>query len=185
MKDSLYNLGKASLIVLGVSGLVLVAATMPNAIQALSPLVKKQRGKVNRRSLERALKRLQKERLVEFVSKGGKTYLQVTNQGKKKLREFDFDTLVLPVPQVWDRHWTVVLFDIPESKKVGRDAISRKFREIGFYALQRSVLVHPSDCRDEIDFIAKTFGLERFALHFRVPSLGYAEARARSHFNLL
>lgn len=179
------NLGKATLMVLGAGGLILLAATAPNAIQALAPLIQKKRGKTNVRSLERALRRLQNERLIEFVSEKGKTYLKVTEHGKKRLREFEFDALKLGIPTSWDKNWTIVLFDIPESKKPARDALGRKLRDIGMYTLHRSVLVHPIDCRDEVDFIVKTFGLEKFVIHFRAPSLGYGEVRARSNFELI
>jgi len=180
-----YFIGKTVLSIIGTGALVLSAAAVPNAAQMLAPLVAKRRGKTNRRALERTIHALQRQRLIEFVPHHGKIVMRITEGGKKKLREFDFDTMSLAVPQHWNKQWTVILFDIPEEKKSARDALRRKLRDLQCYALHRSVFVHPADGRDEIDFVIQTFGIQNYVIHFRTPSLGYGEGRARAHFKLL
>ena len=185
IRNSWYSIGKTALSILGAGALVVTAATVPNAVQALAPLVAKRRGKTNTRALERSLHTLQRQRLVEFVPYKGNTAIQITEDGKKKLREFEFEKMTLSVPKHWDKQWTVILFDIPEERKSARDALRRKLRDLQCYPLHRSVFVHPADCRDEIDFVVQTFELHKYIIHFRVPSLGYGEGRARIHFKLL
>src|SRR3989344_4593151 len=56
-------------------------------------------------------------------------------------------------PARWDKLWRLVIFDIPEEERTGRMALAAKLKELGFYPLQKSVFIHPYECKDEIDFI--------------------------------
>ena len=64
--------------------------------------------------------------------------------------------------RTWDGKWRLVVFDIPEKLRKGRDALRAKIKELGFYELQKSVFVFPYECRDEIDFIVEFFGLRKY-----------------------
>ena len=179
------SIGKAILATLAGGAIIFAAIAAPNAVQALTPLINKGHRRVNRRSLERAVKRLKNKRLIEFAVKNGKTVLQITEQGKKRLREFDFETMTLNVSTKWNGKWTVILFDIPEDKKNARDAFRRKISQIGCFPYHKSVFVHPSNCSDEIDFITELFHISRNVIHFQTESLGNQEYRPRKFFNLL
>lgn len=177
------TLTRAVLITLGLAGLALVAVTAPNAIRVLLPLVSKQFGRdPNERSLERALEKLKKRRMVRFVLRGGKTSLEITKKGRKRLREFEFESMALPLPKRWDGQWTAVLFDIPHDHKRARDALREKLKRLGCFQYQKSVFVHPADCGDEVDFVSEFFDVGRFVTHFRAPSLGKQESRAARFF---
>ena len=63
-----------------------------------------------------------------------------------------------------------VIFDIPETKKKAREALRNKLKELGFKELQKSVLVLPYECEDEIDFIVEIFEIRRFVRFMRVNS---------------
>lgn len=178
------TLVKSVLAILASGALLVVAAAMPNAVQALAPLVKQKRGNVNELALKRMLDRLRERKQVKFVVRGGRTVLEITESGKKRFREFQLDDLKLPVPSKWDGKWTIVLFDIPENKKTARNALRRTLERIGFFPYHKSVLVHPSDAGDEIDYIVELFHLQPFVSHFRTPSLGKQEVYARKHFEL-
>ncbi len=179
------RIAKTVLSILAIGAIAVVAIAMPNVMQVLRPLVLKKRGGVNKRALGRVVKQLRERRLIEFVSRKGKVVLQITESGKKHFREFEFEALVLKVPERWDRQWTVILYDIPERYKVARNALHHKLRELGCFQYHKSVFVHPADCADEIDFIAELFQIKRFVLHFRAASLGAGEYRAVRHFNLV
>ena len=62
----------------------------------------------------------------------------------------------------WDKKWRMVIFDIPETQKKARYALRAKLKELGFYPLQKSVWVHPFECRDEIDFIIEFFNVSSY-----------------------
>lgn len=60
------------------------------------------------------------------------------------------------------RQMRVVLFDVPEDQKELRDALRMRFKRLGLIELQKSVFVHPYDCRNEIDFIIEFFDARRY-----------------------
>lgn len=38
----------------------------------------------------------------------------------------------------------------------------RKLKDLGMFNMQRSVFVYPYDCRKQLEFIAETFGLDKY-----------------------
>ncbi len=168
------------------SGAIAVAAaTLPGLALAFKPFLLKKRQKISRASLEAALKRFRERRLVEFVSRGGKVFLQITERGKRRLRVLEFEKLRLDVPKHWDKKWSAILFDIPESKKTARDALRQKLRQLGCFQFHKSVFVHPVSCEDEIDFLTGLFDIQEYVTVFRTPSLGKQEYRAYRFFGLV
>lgn len=183
------TIAKAVLLTLAVAGAVILAAAAPNAIALLKPLIKRMQktATVDERLLQRAIARLKKRRLVRFVHKGDKTILEITEEGKRRVREFEFEAIKFDAPtrQTWNGRWTIILFDIPEYQKRARDALRRKLKALGCYQYHRSVFVHPSSCGDEIDFLAEFFEISRHVIHFETSTLGTQEHRARKFFHLL
>ena len=180
------EIAKAILFCLVVAGAVSLAATAPNAFLLLKPLLEKgSTRRVNKESLRRAIKRLHEKKMISLSVKGGKTILEITEKGKKRVREFEFDEMALEIPKKWDKRWTIILFDIPETRKVVRDALHRKLVELGCYQFNKSVFVYPSSCDDEIDFVSEFFSVSPYVTHFETFSLGVHEYRARKFFGLV
>lgn len=176
---------RAILAALGVVGIAVAVAAVPNAAILLRPLIRKMHTRpIADASLSRSLRRMAKKRLVEFSMRNGKTYLQITESGKKKLKEIRFDSMKIEMAKSWNGVWTVILFDIPEYQKTARDALRRKLKELGCYQYHKSVFVHPASCGDEIDFVAEFFDIGRHVIHFETRSLGSQEHRARRFFGL-
>ncbi len=185
-KEKIGHVARGILAALAMGGLVLVAASAPNALQLLKPLLKKQKRKFHDRSLRRSLKKLGDNRLVEFRMENGKEVLSITEEGKKRIVMLDAvdDRLKLTPPHHWDKKWTVIMYDIPEEQKRARDEFHSQLKRIGCFQYHKSVFVHPSDCRDIIDYLSHLFEIQRYVLHFITPSLGKNEYIVRRHFNL-
>ena len=184
-REKIGHVAQGILAALAVGGLVLVAATAPNALQLLKPILRKRKWRFNDRSLSRALKKLRDERLVEFQMEGGEEVLCVTEKGKKRIVELHIENgLELAVPPQWNKQWTVILYDIPETQKRARDEFHFQLKRIGCFQYHKSVFVHPSDCRDTIDYLSHLFEIQRYVLHFITPSLGKNEYIVRRHFRL-
>jgi DNA-binding transcriptional regulator PaaX len=64
--------------------------------------------------------------------------------------------------QIWDKKWRMVAFDIPEKYRKGRDALRQKLKKVGFCELQKSVLITPYDCKEEIKELVKFFKLGKY-----------------------
>lgn len=172
-----------------VGGVLAALFVAPNLGVALKPFLKDDDRRTlrskERRRIREEIRRLRERRLVEIAVKNGKEYLQITEAGKQRLKEFELETITLPERDRWDKKWRIVMFDIPEYKQQGRKALQTKLVQLGFFPFQRSVFVYPHPCQDEVDFIVTFFELASFVAYCETDSLGQLEAAARKHFHLL
>lgn len=141
------------------------------------------RGAKDRYRVLRTLKRLKKEKLVNIYERDGTEVVEITEQGKKRILEYDLDAMKIKVPRKWNGWWHVVTFDIPERHKKARDAVSRKVRELGLYAIQKSLFISPYPCKDEIDFIGEFFGVRKYIIYMRAKD-PEGEEKLRLHFDV-
>jgi len=119
--------------------------------------------KINESYMRKAIKRLYQSKLVDYKeNKDGIVELVLTDEGKQKILKYDLDKIEIKKPKIWDDLWRLVIFDIPEDKKQGRMAFAAKLKELGFYPMQKSVFIHPYECKNEIDFIVEIFDLAPF-----------------------
>jgi len=51
-----------------------------------------------------------------------------------------------------------LIFDVAQLKRTYREALRGKLKELGFYQLQKSVWVHPFNCKAEIELLKDFFG---------------------------
>lgn len=150
MKESTKDLTKVILILAGATILVPALAISPGLGYVLKPFLKDQEYFPSR--IDSAMRRLQRQKLISITEKNGKVKIALTENGKRKVLAYKFEEMQLRKGK-WDGWWRVVIFDIPEKKKAARNFLRDKMSELGFYMLQKSVLVTPWDCRNEIDFI--------------------------------
>jgi len=83
----------------------------------------------------------------------------LTKKGEKRLLEAKRLEFKLKKPKVWDKKWRMVMFDIPESNRTGRDPIRKQLYKFGFLRIQRSVFIIPYSCQDLIDSLRDYFRL--------------------------
>ncbi len=125
--------------------------------------------KINEDYMRKAIKRLYRSKLVDYrENQDGTVELVLTGEGRKKILKYDLDKIKIKKPIIWDGLWRLVIFDIPEDKKQGRMAFVAKLKELGFYPMQKSVFIHPYECKNEIDFIVEIFNLTPFIRFLRV-----------------
>ena len=112
--------------------------------------------KINNRSLHAAIKKLYQSKMVVYRENNDKTItLVLTENGKEKTLIYNLDSIKLQQQDKWDGLWRIVIFDVPERFKKGRNALSSKLKQLGLYPLQKSVFIYPYECKDEIDFIVE------------------------------
>lgn len=120
---------------------------------------------IDQKELRKSIRRLYENKLVDYKEhKDGTTTIVLTRDGKEQARVLEYKTgeMKIPVPKTWDRKWRLVIFDIPDELKRTREDFRHRLRQLGFYHLQRSVLVYPFECDDEIDFLIEFFSIRRF-----------------------
>ncbi|MDO8560666.1 MAG: CRISPR-associated endonuclease Cas2 [bacterium] len=188
-KTTAYTLTTILLRAIAGGGLLAAILIAPNIAIALKPFLKQEDWKTfhekERRRIKEAIRRLRERRLTEIIVKNGKEYLQITEQGKKILRNFELDIITLPQKNRWDHKWRIVMFDIPEQKRKSRRVFQTKLVELGFFPLQKSVFAYPHPCHDEIDFVTMFFELGQHVIYCETDDLGEYETRARVYFHLL
>ena len=113
-----------------------------------------------RKKFAQAFWRLKKNRLIITNQKSDGTFVvKLTEKGKRKIKEFRFADMEIPIPKKWDGKWRIVIFDIPNKRNAGREALRSKIKELDFYQLQKSVWAFPYPCEAEIEFITELFRL--------------------------
>jgi len=177
----------ADILLIAAAGPIILASLfLPNAPRMLKPLIKwhKNWGKIKCQRIYEAIRRLNRKRLIELTQRGDKLYIEITENGKRLIKNFDYDNIELPSPKKWDKKWRLVIFDIPEKKNKERRALSVKLKDLGFYPLQESVFIYPYDCHNEIDFVCEFLSINRYVNYCLVESLDKREGDLRKFFNL-
>ena len=142
-----------------VAGAITIAASSPYFVNNLLRSYKRFK-QYSKQRIADTFARLKREGLIKMERKGRQIYIKLTAEGKKKANYYQIDDLSIKKPKRWDNKWRVVIFDIAEMKKSHREAFRGKLKELGFYQIQRSVWVHPFECRDEVSLLRDFFGLD-------------------------
>lgn len=124
-----------------VMGLAVVLVAMPGfglVLKDFADWHKKQNR--NRQYLVRkSFEKLRRERLIEMKETKNGTLVVLTENGKKKVLQFNLEDLKTLPQEKWDGKWRMIIFDIPENLKRARHSLRNKFKEWNFYPLQKSV----------------------------------------------
>ncbi len=162
------NFKKALLSIVATAGVISVALVAPNVLGAMRkigiPLQSSDSSAV-----ARARRRLVAQGLLVYEG----SRLRVTPKGESALRMFRLKDYATKRPQRWDGRWRVLIFDIPEHRKVLRDKVRHSLREIGFQRLQDSVWIYPYDCEDFITLLKADFKVGKDVLYMIVDELEY------------
>jgi hypothetical protein len=124
---------------------------------------------IDRAYLYRVVNEFHRDRLVSYEEMpDGTTKIVLSEKGKHKAIQCDFDTMEIKIPSRWDKKWRIVIFDVPEYKKLVRDSLRRKLQQLGFVEYQHSAFIFPFPCRDEIDFVVEFFEAREFVRYGEV-----------------
>lgn len=175
---------KNILLWLVIGGMVCVAASSPYFVRNVSKAFKNSRG-YEKKKVYDAFYQLRRQGCIKITEENKQIYIGLTEKGKKKAGWLQIDSLKIKRPKKWDGKWRVVIFDIAQLKKIYREAFRGKLKELGFRPLQKSVWIHPFDCRDEIELLKDFFGLSWEELRLIVaPDIGQDD-KIKKMFKLL
>lgn len=139
---------------------------------------------IDRDHLYRLVREFNQDRLVNYLEdKDGKITVTLSEDGIKNISQYSLDELSIPKPNHWDKKWRLVLFDIPEKKRKGRDALRIKLKELGFHEWQKSAFVYPYPCVMEINFIIEVFDLRPYVRQAELTNITN-EAELKIKFKL-
>lgn len=183
---------RALLATLALGGIVITGAVAPNLFRAIEGILRFRDIKWiddNQRRSRRMLntfKYLLDKGYIKKKYRGKQLYISLTDEGRKKARQFSIDTLTIARVKRWDKKWRMVLFDVEEKRKLTREALRGKLKELGFYQLQKSVWVHAFPCERELHKLEDFFELDDSQyMCFEITGLPKShEKLAKKHFEL-
>ncbi len=117
---------------------------------------------INKKELQYEIRKLYQSKIVKKKKNpDGSTTMILTDKGKLKALTYKFEEIRVDKKN-WDGKWRLVIFDVPEKIRWGRSALRKKIKELGFYELQKSALIFPYACEDEINFIIEFFNMRKY-----------------------
>lgn len=138
----------------------------------------------NEYNFNRSFKRYCKRDLIQVFNKNNQIFYRLTDEGFKKLTACKYKKSFLTVNKKWDGFWRLIIFDIPENKKLAREALRWKLKQFNFFPLQKSVFVFPFKCEKEIKSLVDFFGIEEHVEIILAKSLGLKEEKLKNIFRL-
>lgn len=108
-------------------------------------------------SLSQALKRLREGGLIEEVRLKKDVIIKLTEEGRDLIKD-PFDE------SKWDGKYRIVIFDIPEQKRIIRNLFRRNLKKWGFKHLQKSVWISKRNVFDKLNSYIKDLGLEKWVI---------------------
>lgn len=108
-------------------------------------------------SLSQALKRLREGGLIEQVKLRDDVIIKLTDAGRDLIQD-PFDE------SKWDGKYRIVIFDIPEQKRIIRNLFRRNLKKWGFKHLQKSVWISKRNIFDKLEAYIKDLGIEKWVI---------------------
>ncbi len=140
--------------------------------------------KFTRPQVKRALAHLAKSgHLIITMDDKGHDFVALTEHGKKRAEAQIIDILVARKPRHWDGKWRMIIFDIPESRRRGRDAIRHKLKSLRFFKLQESVWIYPYECRQAVQHLADYYDVKPY-VHFAIVDIFDQEEETRQYYGI-
>ncbi len=174
---------KMLLLLLG--GFALGLSGSPRKYARVLKAISKEWKELDRRELYQAIRRLYQSKLIRLVEhKDGTTEAVLSRKGQQVALRYKLDEMVIPEQPIWDKQWRVILFDIPEKQKPLRDALRMRLQQLGLIELQKSVFVHPYECRNEIDFVIELYDARRYVRFIEAHHIDN-ELHLKKKFHLL
>jgi len=133
------------------------------------------------RNVRRSLYRLKKNEYLK-IKQIGKTKFkfELTKKGKKLFARHKFTDFTLASKERWDKQWRMFVFDIPEKKKLLREALRSKLKKLGFFLFQKSVWIYPFECEEEMRYVCEFLDIQPYTLMFTGKI--HNDALLRKHF---
>jgi len=153
---------KQKILLLLLSGLAFGYSYTPRRQWIILKETAKEWKRIDQKILQDEIRKLYQTKLVEKKENpDGSHTLLLTEKGKLRALTYHFQEMKIERKN-WDGKWRVVLFDIPEKLKQGRETLRLKLKDLGFHELQESIFIFPYKCQNEIEFIIEFFNLRRY-----------------------
>lgn len=177
------NIAKKKILLLLMGGAALCLNRSPGRQFQILRTIGKDWKQIKEGEIKQEIRELHRSKLVNIkTEKDGTVTLFLAAKGKIKASRYHIDNMKIK-KQAWDRKWRIVIFDIPEKQKIARDTFRFRLKKLGLHELQKSVFVHPFDCKDEIEFITEFYQIKPHVRYGLLETIDN-EFRLKKIFNL-
>jgi len=116
-----------------------------------------------------------------YITYSAKNDIKLTDSGKRKL---DFKRLerLQWNSKSRDRYYRLIMFDIPEERRVVRDILRQKLREFECYQIQKSVYLTPYACEHIMGELIRLLNIRRHVHVMKIADLGHDQPRIAKRF---
>lgn len=121
--------------------------------------------KSNFKTIYDTIYRLQNEGFLKEVENQGRKKYITTLKGKAKILAY------LKIDKKWDNKWRIVIFDIPEKKRIMRNKFRDKLILIGYRQLQESVWICPYNTADVVEELIILYDAEEYIHYLLVEEI--------------
>lgn len=180
------ELGETSqkiLLLLG-AGLALGLSASPARYFKIIETTGKAWNNIEKRALHRAIKNLYQSKLISIEEKDEISILTLNEKGKEKILKYKLNEMKIPKMEKWDKKWRIVVFDIPEPKKKIRDILRFHLKKLEFFEFQKSIFIHPFDCKNEMEFLIEFYNIRSY-VRFIIAEDIDNQLHLKKHFGLL
>lgn len=141
-------------------GILTTAIVAPNAIQLFKYFLP--RSSKEEWNIRQSFSRLEKKGYLEKRTTNGEDYYTLTLIGSERAKKYKLHAMKISPQKKWDGQWRLVMFDVPEDKKMARRGINLVLKKLGCVQYQKSVFITPFPCKKEIDFVGDCFDARKY-----------------------
>ena len=175
MKDRKFERNERVLEILecvGKLGLILfLGVAAPNAAGHIIKMLGWVPDYKNKYGTEKALKSLENKKFVKFWFKNGKGKMVLTKEGRLHAASLKVKLIKLPRSINWDGQWRIVTFDIPVKLNLNRRRFTRALEVAGMLNLEKSLMVYPHECRDQVYKISDLYEVRKYVSYITARSV--------------
>lgn len=177
-RTAVTGLTKALILTLGTGAIIGTALVFPGVGLLYREFKKQQWEDAKKRgALKSTIKRLERQKLISWKEKDGESQLTLEEKGRKRILQYKMDSLSLKNIGKWDGFWRVVIFDIPENKRLAREVFREKLKNLGFQQLQKSVFITRLPCKNEIDFLRHSLEISPYVSYILAKDVSSLEGK--------
>lgn len=148
------GVSKAILITLFAGAVVVAPGGVAGTLDVIGKLFEgKHTRDYKEEQIQRALRYLKSRKLIDIQKRYEKEVFTLTKLGRLRTRRL-LKSFGIPKPKVWDGKWRLVIFDIPHTRKSRADVFREQLKSLGLANLQKSIWIHPYECRDQVYYLA-------------------------------
>jgi len=125
--------------------------------------------KQDRRKFSQLISYLKRKGYITIKDFRQKKAVMLTRKGAAKVLRIQFKTGRRQLRK--DGKWQMIMFDIPETKKVFREILRNALRELGYQRLQDSVWICPYEVGKETEWILNDYSLDSYVKTFVVEEI--------------